>query len=244
MNLLLFPATEERITLDSGDPRLEHVRGVLRLQQGDSFAVGAANGPLGEATVEQLQPLTLRIVWQSQRPPPPPDIHLLVGMSRPATMRKILNAAPTLGLRRITVADCGRSDPAYARASLWHSKEWQTLLWAGVEQAFDTYVPEVSHGIPLADAVASLPPTTSRVALDVYAPAAQHISTLPAATAEPRCLAIGPERGWNRNDRALLQAAGFRFVHMGRRVMRVETAVVAGLACLLHAAAGQHCHPC
>ena len=43
-------------------------------------------------------------------------------------------------------------------------------------------------------------------------------------------MALGPERGWGPADREALRAAGFTLVHLGTRVLRVETAVVAALA--------------
>ena len=43
-------------------------------------------------------------------------------------------------------------------------------------------------------------------------------------------IALGPERGWGPADREALSAAGFTLAHLGTRVLRVETAVVAALA--------------
>lgn len=43
-------------------------------------------------------------------------------------------------------------------------------------------------------------------------------------------LAFGPERGWSAADRAVLRGSGFALVHLGPRVLRTETAVVAAVA--------------
>ena len=43
-------------------------------------------------------------------------------------------------------------------------------------------------------------------------------------------LALGPERGWSARDRDALRSAGFTLVHLGQRVLRLETAVVAATA--------------
>ena len=42
-------------------------------------------------------------------------------------------------------------------------------------------------------------------------------------------LALGPERGWSAAERNLLRSQGFTLVHLGTRVLRVETAVVAAV---------------
>jgi RsmE family RNA methyltransferase len=45
-------------------------------------------------------------------------------------------------------------------------------------------------------------------------------------------LAIGPERGWSTQERDFLRANGFSLCHMGQRVLRVETAVVAAVGAI------------
>jgi RsmE family RNA methyltransferase len=47
---------------------------------------------------------------------------------------------------------------------------------------------------------------------------------------EPVVIAVGPERGWSARERTLLRDAGFRCVHLGERVLRVETACVASIS--------------
>lgn len=234
MNRILFEERAPAYVLDPKDPRFEHVRGVLRMKAGDCFDVGVINGPVGKARISGLSEagLSVDVEWGS-RPELPPAIHLLVGMCRPATARKILTTGPTLGLRELTFTPCGRSDPAYARASLWQAGEWRVRLIEGVEQAFDTYLPPLHLPASLAAALARLPAGASRLALDVYE-GSQPLSAAAIQAGGPVVLAVGPERGWNATDRALLREAGFRMVALNERVLRVETAVVVGLALLLN----------
>ena len=50
-----------------------------------------------------------------------------------------------------------------------------------------------------------------------------------AASGPAVTLALGPERGWSASERNLLRAQDFTLVHLGPRVLRVETAAVAGV---------------
>ncbi|HEY9248909.1 MAG TPA: 16S rRNA (uracil(1498)-N(3))-methyltransferase, partial [Rariglobus sp.] len=77
------------------------------------------------------------------------------------------------------------------------------------------------------------PPDGSRFALDNY----EATTALRAEILNPKSqilngtvLALGPERGFGPADRDALRAAGFTLAHLGSRVLRVETAVVAALA--------------
>ncbi|MEX0329873.1 MAG: 16S rRNA (uracil(1498)-N(3))-methyltransferase [Puniceicoccaceae bacterium] len=233
MNRILFESQDARCELAASDPRLEHVRGVLRMKVGDSFDVGVVNGPVGKATIRELGPerMQLSMEW-GERPPLPPDIHLLVGMCRPATARKILATVPTLGVRSITFASCGRSDPAYGQSSLWKSGEWRKILLEGVEQAFDTYLPAVEVADSITSGLAALPVSSKGMALDVYE-GTTPLSASECLSGQPVCLAIGPERGWNKHDREAFRNAGFELVSLGERVLRVETAVTVALTLVL-----------
>jgi len=70
-----------------------------------------------------------------------------------------------------------------------------------------------------------------RLALDNYEATAP-LGAWRLGPREPCVLAIGPERGWGPRDRNALRAAGFALAHLGPRVLRSETAVVAALAIL------------
>lgn len=232
MNRILFETEASVYTLDARDPRFEHVRGVLRLRVGDAFDVGVVNGRAGKAVVEDLgeRAMKVRVDW-GEHPPGPPPVHLLVGLCRPATARKILTTVPTLGVRELLFVASGRSDPAYGRSRLWRDGEWRERLIEGVEQGFGTFLPELHRLASLQEAVARLPVGGDRLALDVYEGTASLSASVPATG--PVVVAVGPERGWNGADRKVLRQGGFALVSAGRGVLRVETAVVVGLTAVL-----------
>jgi RsmE family RNA methyltransferase len=73
-----------------------------------------------------------------------------------------------------------------------------------------------------------------RLMLDVYE-GARPLSSIEMPKEEPVCLAVGPERGWNTNDRKFMRDNGFDLVSLNNRVLRVETAVTVGLTLMLAA---------
>lgn len=232
VNLILFTADEIARPLPRRDPRARHVLDVLRRQVADTFDVGLLNGPRGKATLVGLDDAALHLGFAWGAPPPPPEpIALVVGLPRPQTARDVLRDGTTLGVGAMHFVRTEKSESSYAQSSLWTDGEWRRHLVAGAEQAFDTRIPDVTHGRPLAEAVAGLPGDSTRLALDHYEATAALADYKPDA-AGPHVLALGGERGWSARDRAELRAAGFRFLHLGRRVLRTETAVVAGLTLL------------
>jgi RsmE family RNA methyltransferase len=229
MNLILFEGTEIGAPLARTDGRAAHLLEVLRRKPGDTFDAGLVNGPRGRGRVESIAAdhVELSFVWGD--PPPPPDpLTLLIGLPRPQTARDILRDATTLGVARLVFAITGKTGPGYAASALWRENAWRRQVLEGAAQAFDTRIPEVTHGVALATALAGLAAGGTRLALDNYE-ATTALADAVADGSGPLVLAIGPERGWTGDDRAVLRAAGFVLAGLGARVLRTETAAIAAL---------------
>jgi RsmE family RNA methyltransferase len=232
LNLILFTPPETGRPLPRTDPRARHLLAILQRREGDTFDAGLRNGPRGKGTLVAIRVdgLELHFAWGD--PPPPLDpLTLVLGLPRPQTARKILREATALGVAALHFVLTDKGDAAYARSTLWSTGEWERHLVVGAEQAFCTRLPDVTHGQTLAAVLATLPPTASRVALDNYE-APQSLSQFHVSSETAVVLGLGPERGWSAAERTRLRENGFAFAHLGPRVLRVETAVIAALAVL------------
>lgn len=234
MNLILFDAPQAELLLPPDDPRALHLRDVLRRQPGDEFDVAAVNGPRGKGTLLAIEPDGLRLAfrWSETAEDDRFPIHLLLGLPRPQTARKVLEQTAAQGVFSITFFEAEKGEPSYGQSRLWTTDEWKRHLRRGVEQAFCAFLPEVHHHPNLPAALAAIPPNHHRLALDVYE--AEHPLSPPDASAseDPITLALGPERGWSPAERNQLRAARFTLRHLGSRVLRTETACAAALGIL------------
>jgi 16S rRNA (uracil1498-N3)-methyltransferase len=232
VNLILFDPAETAAPLSKRDVRAIHILDVLRRQVGDMTDVGLIDGPRGKATLTAIKADTIELAFAWEAPPLPlQPLIILVGLPRPQTARDILRDATSLGATAIHFIAAEKSEGSYAQSRLWSSGEWRRHLILGAEQAFDTRLPAVTPAAALREILAALPSDpsgTSRLALDNYE----------AAVALGKChllndiapvVAVGPERGWSASEREALRAHGFIFAHLGSRVLRTETAVVAAL---------------
>jgi RsmE family RNA methyltransferase len=228
VNLILLEPGEEKAPLAPDDPRAVHVQRVLRRKEGDLFDAGIVNGPRGKGTIVSIGPGGVAFTFEATAEAPEADpVHLVVALSRPQTARKILNEAAALGVSSIRFFQSEKGEPSYASSTLWSTPEWRRHLMEGAAQAFDTRLPDVLHAATLAECLSSLPGECLRVALDNY----ESPSRLSLALrTRPIALAFGPERGWSPSERTLLRSSGFALAHLGSRVLRTETAVVAALA--------------
>lgn len=229
MNLVLFESGEIDVPLSHADERARHLINVLRRRDLDPFEVGEVNGRKGQAEIihRDDKGLHLRVRWD-EFPPPRPGTRLLVALPRPQTARDILRDATTLGVAAIDFVASARSDPNYARSSLWHTGEWRRHLLIGAAQACATHIPMVTWHHSLTSALRDAPESGPRWALNPYATAPANPTAAKSADA-PCLVAIGPERGWDDVDLVELCAARCQFWSLGPRILRTETAVIAAL---------------
>jgi RsmE family RNA methyltransferase len=228
MNIVLFEPNEVPVPLPRVDRRAQHVLEVLRCSVGDSFDAGLIDGPRGKANIAAVDNSGLRLEFTWGDEPLPLDpITLVVGLPRPQTARKILGEATAMGVGTMHFVISRRGEASYGRSKLWTTSEWRRHLIDGAAQAFSTRLPEVSAGRQLEDILDGLLIGTCRLALDNYEASSPLFET---AISAPVVLALGPERGWSADERDLLRASGFELVHLGERVLRVETACIAAVA--------------
>ncbi len=232
MNLILFNPTETEAPLPLEDRRAEHIVRHLKRAEGQSFDVGLIDGPRGKAWIARRLPdaLVLEFRWESTAPPPLPAV-LAVGAPRPQSARRILRDAAALGIGTIHFFHAAKGVPSYLESRLWTTGEYRRHLVEGAEQAFSTRLPEVLRHPDLAACIARLPADADRVALDPY----EASVALPRHTVRgsDAVLAVGPERGWSAEERVLLRASGFTLANLGGRILRSDTACVAGITLIL-----------
>ncbi len=232
MNLILFEPDELGAPLPLKDPRAQHLLSVLRRQPGDHFDAGIINGPRGKGRLRSIGAESLLLDFSpSETPPPLAPIHLLVGLPRPQTARKILHETSSLGVARIDFVVTEKTEAGYAQSTLWSSGEWRRHVISGTEQAFCTRLPEISWDRSLSEILTGQSPLGTRIALDNYEASCAFGSL--KTLEPPLVLAFGAERGWSDKERQALRASGFTIAHLGSRVLRAETAITAAVALTL-----------
>ena len=230
MNIILFSSSEVELPLSRQDARARHILTVLRRQPGDQFDAGLIDGPRGKATLVEAgaDALRLSFTW-GETPPPLSPLQLILGLPRPQTARDLLREGTALGVAAMDFVRTARGEASYAQSTLWSAGEWRDLLLTGASQAFCTRLPAVRHGHSLDEAIAAVPAGHTRLALDNYE-AAVALADLALPDSPGVVLALGAERGWTDAERELLRQMKFQFVHLGPRVLRMETAGIAAVS--------------
>jgi RsmE family RNA methyltransferase len=237
VNLLIFEAGELNASgqLPLSGRRLQHLNDILKLKAGDSLRVGELEGAIGSATVVAIdQHQALLSLKLDAAPPPALELTVVLALPRPKMLRRILRGLAESGVKDIHLINSYRVEKSYWQSPLLSEASLREALLAGLEQAMDTTLPWVQLHRRFRPFAEDLLPALcqGRESLLADPLAEQHYPSVPDA---PGLLIIGPEGGFIPFEVKMLVAAGARGVTLGRRILRVETA--------LHCALGRHLMP-
>lgn len=205
--------------------RLTHLQSVLRAAAGDRIPVGKLNGDIGTGEVLQLTDTEAELRVSLDQPAPPAlPLTLVLAMPRPKMFRRVLQTCATLGVKDLWLINSYKVEKSFWQTPWLSEDNLRENLTLGLEQARDTVMPRVHIRKLFKPFVEDELPTllTGKRALVAHpgtnTPCPTHVD-------QPTALCIGPEGGFTPYEVGKLQEAGCEPVHLGPRILRVETAV-------------------
>lgn len=229
MNLLLLDThdfiAEDQVLLRGR--RLQHLHDVHQASVGDLLRVGQIDGLMGSGQLLELSADQARLQVQLDQPPPAKlPLTLLLAMPRPKMFRRILQHCASLGVAEIILINSYRVEKSFWQTPFLQPDSIRENLLLGLEQARDTRLPSVRIEKRFKPFVEDHLPALCSDVLGLLAHPGS-ATACPRDVQRPTLLAIGPEGGWIPYEVDKLQAAGLQPVHLGERILRVETAVTA-----------------
>ena len=234
MNLILLnpnDLTDDGHVCITDPRRLTHLRDVHRSSPGDLLTVGVQGGNMGKALLKELtaERAYFQVESLNEPPPAPLPVHLVLALPRPRMFARTLEHVTALGVKEITLLHTKRVEKSYWQSpELRPDKIYQHLI-LGLEQARDTQLPSVilSKGFrPFLQQ--QLPALLNQRRGLVAHPGMAN--ACPRGISDPTLLLVGPEGGFIAWEVEQLMLAGCEGMHLGPRILRVETAVTALLS--------------
>jgi RsmE family RNA methyltransferase len=209
--------------------RHRHVREVLGSRAGETLVVGEIDGLLGTGRVLAIDSdgVDLEVVLD-RAPPAPLPVSLALALPRPPTLRKVLQQATALGVKRIALFGSARVEKSFWQSRGLEPAALEEQIRLGLEQARDTIRPRIETARRFRDfALRTLPGLAAGGAIWLG-----DAGAAPPPPGFPSVLVLGPEGGLLPEEVAALDAVGALRVGIGARALRVETAAVALLGIL------------
>ncbi len=222
-------------TVELDQDQVHYLGNVLRLREGEKLLVfnGRDGEWCAELTAVGKKKAELSLERQTRPQEDGPDLHHLFAPLKRARLDYLAQKATEMGvsvlrpvITRHTVTERVRIDRILANAI------------EAAEQCGMLRVPEVMEPAKLSKVISDWDERRLLIFADEAAPHASPIAALSRIAPGPIALLIGPEGGFERDERAALLAKPFVLpISLGPRVMRADTAAVAALA-LVNAALG------
>lgn len=205
--------------------RLAHLHSVLRVEAGDRIPVGKLNGDIGTGELLRLTDTEAELLVTLDQPAPPAlPLTLILAMPRPKMFRRVLQTCATLGVKELWLINSYKVEKSFWQTPWLSEDNLRENLTLGLEQARDTVMPRVHIRKLFKPFVEDeLPALLAGKRALVAHPGTD--TPCPTHVDQPTALCIGPEGGFTPYEVGKLEEAGCEPVHLGPRILRVETAV-------------------
>lgn len=227
MNLLLLQPENmlnDHIAEISGR-QITHIHSTLNLEKGRTLTVGLLNNKIGRATLTELNEdkAKLDIEWTSS-PPDKLPLTLIIGLPRPKMLKRIIQTAATMGVKELYFIHSWKVEKSYWQTPWLNEEKLLENCILGLEQAKDTVMPNIHIRKRFKPFVEDELAAISEGSVKLLAhPISEE--PCPANVKTQTTLVIGPEGGFTTYEVNKLEEVGFETVHLGPRILRVETAV-------------------
>ncbi len=207
-----------------------HLSRVLRLPAGEEFELFDGQGTIARCTLLSTgnqATLNERI----QLTAPELQIELIQALPKGEKVELILQKGTELGLTRFLLTPSERAVvkiTANKKAS--RLERWQKIVQEACRQCGQPFVPEVNLSSDFSSALTSARGDLKLVLWEeAVVPLPQR---LPQKSPTSISLLVGPEGGFSATEARQAQAAGFKTLRLGPRILRTETAGLAILSIL------------
>jgi len=144
-------------------------------------------------------------------------------------LKRIFATIATLGVPKLILLNSWRVEKSFWNSSLLKEEEMNEHLMLGLEQAGDTVMPEIMTRRYFSSFIKNeLLQFIKKTAAFVAHPGVKAVC--PYHIKKPVTLLIGPEGGFIDSEIEALVHCGVKPVNLGKRILRVETAVTALLS--------------
>ncbi|MCU0865185.1 MAG: 16S rRNA (uracil(1498)-N(3))-methyltransferase [Planctomycetes bacterium] len=208
------------------DGELSHHLGrVLRARPGDRVVLGDGRGGTADAAVTAVGKHAVEVDVTAVHGAAPARPHVLLAFAPPRQQRTdwLLEHGTEVGIAGFQPLWTARTRPQGERL-----ERWLKIVRAAAGQCDRAWLPELLPAMELTTWLRSDAVPAARVLAD---PAGAPLTD--GVAAERVALLVGPEGGFDADERQAIAAAGFVPRGLGPHILRTETAAVVGAAMLL-----------
>ena len=218
-----------------------HLARALRLREGDEAFAFDGRGREYRCRVSHVDARSARleiIEALADAVESPADLTLAQALAKGEKFDIIVQKAAELGVRRIAPlvtehADVRLNDERAEK----RAERWRRIALEALKQSGGRRLVEIKQPAALADFIAEATAESAPPALPVFSErGGTSISDALSSVShtQPVVALVGPEGGWGDDELERLAARGARFVTLGPRILRTETAAIVAVSLIQH----------
>jgi RsmE family RNA methyltransferase len=232
MNIILITKddfiSDEIVVLK--DRRYIHIRDVHNAQPGKSLRIGVINGKIGHGEVITIDSNCVQLaVSLTNDALPPLPLTLILALPRPKMLKRILQCAASLGVKDIYLINSYKVDKSYWSSPVLNDESLYEHLQLGLEQAVTTHLPRIHFRKRfkpfVEDELTDIAKDSEKLVAHPY-----QAKPCPIQIDKKTTLVIGPEGGFIEYEIDKLSEINFEAISLGKRILRVETAIPYAIA--------------
>jgi len=207
-----------------------HALKVLRLKKGDEIIVFDGEGKEYLAVIDAASPTSVKVkILEEINVNRDSPLHSTLFMGITNKLQKFelaLQKATELGVTEIVPVICNRSSNAQLIKN-WEGKlrRWREITVNAAKQCGRNVLPEIKEPIKLPEIE-----TNADLSFVLWEKGGKSLKNYQSYSANSVSFVVGPEGGLEKEEIELLKEKGFKPIYLGKRILRAETAAIAGMA--------------
>ena len=206
-----------------------HVLKVLRLKKGDEIIIFDGEGKEYLAEIEAASPTSVRLrVLEEININRDSHLKSILYMGLTNKLQKFelaIQKATELGVTEIVPVICKRSSNAQ-NVKNWGNKlrRWEEIVVNAAKQCGRNILPVIHQPVKLPEIE-----DNSELAFVLWEKGGKSLKSYESFSASSVSFIVGPEGGLDKEEIEILKEKGFKPIYLGKRILRAETAAIAGM---------------
>jgi len=223
-------------TIELGAEDLHYIKHVLRLTPHDPIVVFDGGGCEYDTVIDRFTPSGVFLTVRSSTRVDDFPVRITLAQSLPkeSKMDLIVQKATELGVWRIVPFISSRTVPRLTEEKKTaRVKRWQKIAAEASKQCLRAHIPDVGGIVSYQDMLAETDPEALNIIFweeEAQRGIKEILTDASYMKKEELLIVIGPEGGFSRDEAAMAQERALITAHLGRQILRVETASLAVLA--------------
>jgi 16S rRNA (uracil1498-N3)-methyltransferase len=138
MNRILLEASEkiqEKLYRITAPEKLEHLHKVLQVKTGEILKFTVLELGVAKGRIKEVLPESLSVEIEGISPTTFPEYQLVIGLTRPPSIKKILEHGTTLGVASFDFYKAQLSEKSFLDSKIWKNEAYLKYLHLGLAQS-------------------------------------------------------------------------------------------------------------